>query len=339
MQTLNLHNGTASVRCSSSTSLTTGTWYHVAGTWSTNDNTMRLYINGELDANTGVFTGPIRVSDQDVWLGCDNQPSPFKGIIDEVRLSDTVLEPHEFLLPNVVGHWRFEEGTPGEHPSDVSGSVSDSSFYGNDGTAQETNYLIYSSAIPGIKILPEKLANSVSMDWGSNDQGQSILVPDAGILDVKYAITLEAFINLSNLGVELPIFYKWESTGTESYILRLVASESESCLSFLLHNGATAVHAQSATLLTETATGYHVAGTWSTNDNTMRLYINGELDANTKILSGPIRQSNSVVRIGKNNGALEFHGLIDEARISNVALDPNDFLTAVPARGTMILIK
>ncbi|MCG8513310.1 MAG: hypothetical protein MI740_04135 [Halanaerobiales bacterium] len=63
----------------------TGKWYHVAGVF--DSKTIKIYINGELQATTEV-TQPLNFSDFDLFIGdCAAwQGRIFNGIIDEVRI-------------------------------------------------------------------------------------------------------------------------------------------------------------------------------------------------------------------------------------------------------------
>lgn len=58
---------------------------------------MKLYINGMLNG-TGATTAPLNVGADDLWIG-DGASSGdrFTGGIDEVRLSNMVLTPDQFL--------------------------------------------------------------------------------------------------------------------------------------------------------------------------------------------------------------------------------------------------
>lgn len=68
-------------------------WYHVAGVYDATDNEMRLYVNGDLVAQTtGITNGPIP-NDKPLDIGrrynSGTPDSYFAGIIEEIRLSDT----------------------------------------------------------------------------------------------------------------------------------------------------------------------------------------------------------------------------------------------------------
>ncbi len=80
-------------------------WYHVAGTW--DGNLLRAFVDG-VQIGSLSYTGQIGYATSNpVLIGADDdgQGVPgccfFPGQIDEVRISDTALEPGQFLGPPV----------------------------------------------------------------------------------------------------------------------------------------------------------------------------------------------------------------------------------------------
>ena len=85
---------------------TLGTWHHVAGTW--DGTTMRAYVDG-VEVGNRPFSGTIGYgANEDVYIGVNDEGTPrlgawWNGNIDEVRISDTALNPTQFLNhPNPV---------------------------------------------------------------------------------------------------------------------------------------------------------------------------------------------------------------------------------------------
>ena len=52
---------------------------------------LKIYINGELEA-TAAYSGAAGTSGLDLWIGADDLPSFFPGVIDEIRMYDTALD-------------------------------------------------------------------------------------------------------------------------------------------------------------------------------------------------------------------------------------------------------
>ena len=77
--------------------LVTGDWYHVVTTFTAND-TLRLYINGVVQTDTGdLSTANAQYTGLDTWLvGTERQDSRFfNGAIDDVRIYDMELSAGE----------------------------------------------------------------------------------------------------------------------------------------------------------------------------------------------------------------------------------------------------
>ena len=69
-----------------------GEWYHVAGTFDGDE--LKIYIDGVLD-NTEPYDGDIGLSGLDLWIGADDLPAFFPGVIDEVRMYSRALDEAE----------------------------------------------------------------------------------------------------------------------------------------------------------------------------------------------------------------------------------------------------
>jgi len=145
----------------SDSTLTTGIWYHVACTYNgvggTSANTgIKLYVNGVEQGysrgGNGAYDSMVNGS-ADVWIG--RQESTYSnGKIDEVAIWNTALSAGDVAAlysargtadlnddgnsSNLVGWWRFEEGS--------GTSVTDSSTNSNTGTL--TNGPAYSTDVP-----------------------------------------------------------------------------------------------------------------------------------------------------------------------------------------------
>ena len=104
---------------------TLGTWYNVAFTYDSATGSQKLYIDGDLKASNTTTATP-GYDGHPVLIGADYQnevlTQTFAGKIDDVRIWDVarsqadiqgamskVLDPS--TNPNLVGYWRFEEGS------------------------------------------------------------------------------------------------------------------------------------------------------------------------------------------------------------------------------------
>ena len=110
------------VTVTSTTNLSTGQWYHLAGTFDHSTGTAEIYINGSLnntatDAGvTGVHNGggdPLRIGRTDS-SGVQNTD----GVVDDVRIYDTALSAEDVYSlyratggtgTGLVGHWTLDD--------------------------------------------------------------------------------------------------------------------------------------------------------------------------------------------------------------------------------------
>jgi len=206
-----------------------------------------------------------------------------------------------------VGYWRFEEGS--------GTTVDDSSVNNNVGTL--LNGALFSTEAPVFGP-----ANSSSLDLdGSND---TMEVPDAAALDITGAFTLEAFIrpgvaseplaagivlrrNLAGNGVAYGIFVGSSNNRVRAQIQSIGTATSDALAANQWH---------------------HVAAVFT--GSVLRFYADYRL-VDSVAVAGPIETSSNPLVVGAFSQF--FDGLIDEVRLSNVALSPGQFLGGIFSDG------
>jgi len=223
-----------------------------------------------------------------------------------------------------VAYYRFE-GTPGATATGT-GTIIDSS--GNGLSATAIDGPVYSANVPASTVPLNGDQNATSLSFDGTEQ--RVFVPDNPQFQLTQNLTLEAYVYAQPLTAASPdgnIIFRGDSRpGLDPYRLSFNGS-----LVFQINNASN----QSAEVIAPIPLGQwvHVAGTLDDTTGTMRLYVNGTLVASAittirpfDVLSGP----NPGLGIGSlQDGSGEyFHGLIDEVRISNVALSPSQFLDA-----------
>jgi hypothetical protein len=241
----------------------------------------------------------------------------------------TVLVSAGAAAAATKGYWRFEEGSAGQHPSTTDNEIIDSQGTGNHGTARETNYLTYAAGVH------QHVDGQLAMDYGGSDNSQRIFVLDNSSLDITNAITLEAMVYPTSHSDANNIVRKWTTGVNESYVLRLTSAGN---VRFILNDGSTTTEfSSSGTVPLNEWT--HVAATWSTNDNTMRIYLNQQQDATTTSFTGPINSGTANLYLGSADGiTTPFKGRLDEVRLCDAALDPDHFVYN-PPKGTLVAIR
>lgn len=196
---------------------------------------------------------------------------------------------------NTVGLW---------HMNETSGTtVNDSSGRGNNGTAT------------GTTIVDGKLGKARSFN-GSSDY---INIANE-VVTVSTNYTVEAWINLNSVSGVNYIFSEIDSSyNIGDFCFRTSGSNVQLAKYRLNSNVANNVDVFSSNQTVTTGKWYHVA---ATNDNgIMKVYINGVPDSASPTLSSYGTSSSYVNRIGFGDGSY-FNGIIDEVKISNIALTP-----------------
>ena len=167
-----------------------------------------------------------------------------------------------------------------------------------------------------------KLNNVLFLD-GIND---SVQVAHNSSLDLVNEWTLEAWIWRDKTGRIDPIIekYNWQH-GFGGFNIRVT---DQNKLIANVINGLTANTITSSQNIGANK-WYHVAATFEQEEKTLKLYINGDLEAvNNNVTILPI-SSNVSLKIGERGDSLQprywyFDGKIDEARVWNVALDQKE---------------
>ena len=217
-----------------------------------------------------------------------------------------------------VAYWRFDEGT---------GSTAfDSSPFGNTAIINQGN--LYSTdvaaGVPG---------NGVPNDYSLklNGTGQFAMAADSVSLRPTTAITMEATVKLSrniagNAGI---IGRQVDTSDGDSFNLGLRGALNNPFVS-LQFGGGLAVNVD---LNESLAVGqwYSLVGTW--DGSSLKLFVDGQLKGSTAAVGTIAYPNSNPVIIGADNedsGNLEwfFPGWIDEVRISDSALNPQQFLAA-----------
>ncbi|MCF6149532.1 MAG: LamG domain-containing protein, partial [Candidatus Kuenenia sp.] len=314
--------GTRTIKAvSSNLGNSTGTWYHVVGTYNQSTGEQKLYINGVLAVTENHPAGNTIVplsSYSDMRIGHSRVNNGyFNGIIDEVSVYDYPLSDQEVLdvynssIDAKAAYYTFDEG---------SGAVAvDTSGNGNDGV------------ITGAVFSTGKSGSGLAFD-GTDDY---VSIPCMNYDEIS--ISAWFYKNENDATNADAIFggWKWNSDEqmNEGFDIRFHKNSPDTidfCLVTEDTGGTRTIKAVSSNLGNSTGTWYHVVGTYNQSTGEQKLYINGVLAVTENHPAGntivPL-SSYSDMRIGHsrvNNGY--FNGIIDEVSVYDYPLSDQEVL-------------
>ena len=306
-----LGNGSGFPLITSTTDLFDDEWHHLAGTY--DGNTIEFFVDGISQGTTvgGTFSDnglPIRMGNTATISRY------FRGQLDEVRISDAVLAPSEFLLSGpstTMGYWRFEKG-------DVDAAVAvvaDSSSNSNLGTP--LNGPVLRDSVPdGFAGNP----NSQSLEFdGIND---TVEIPHSESLDFGGAFTIEFWMRSPGTGAgqDLIIDKSHGFGGQTGWFFQ--SRPGVGLVDFGMGNGVGFPLITSNKDLFDNE-WHHLAGTY--DGTNIEFFVDG-ISQGTAV-AGNYQNNDQPVRMGNTQSISRFFkGQLDEVRISNTVLNRSQFL-------------
>ncbi|MDT8318700.1 MAG: LamG-like jellyroll fold domain-containing protein, partial [bacterium] len=201
-----------------------------------------------------------------------------RPIIGSVVLAGTF----DTLLGGTVAYWNFEEG--------AGNTAYDSSANGNDATINSAVRLVDSGKVGS------------GIDFGSN---QSVIAPTSASFDLTTSLSMEFWLKKDSNQTSQKYIYKGSA-----YYIRDYSNQGR--LGVYLGNGQALL---SDTVLS-TGLWHHVVVTYRSADDTVRLYIDGQLDKeNTSWTTDPLINTTDLTM---GSGTIDFK--LDEVAIYSRAL-------------------
>jgi hypothetical protein len=314
-----------------------GNWHYMAAR-KIGTTRIDLYIDGVLNASktplssTGSIANslPLYIGDRD---GSDNGDE-FHGAIDELKIYRAALTDDQIkadynaggalsfgtksatlsnLQDGLVGWWKMDEATWSGTPAEVV----DSSGSGNHGQA---------AGAAGGMAYPTgaKYGNGGFFD-GVDD---AVTVPDNTSLDIIGNISFGAWIKANTLPVDInhrgSIVSKYFSASTaRGYAVQL---QNTGAIMFRSSSDCTDANINDLTTTQTISTGVwtHVMAVY--DGSKKRIYINGVLSKESSLTGSLTCNTADTLQIGNEHNAVTAHfdGLIDDARIYNRALSPQE---------------
>jgi hypothetical protein len=237
-----------------------------------------------------------------------------------------------------VGWWRFEEGTP---PNAATGpnSVLDSSGHNLNGTPG--NGPLYSADVS-----PWSGAIGSARSLHFNGSNNRLFVPDSPALQLTHSLTVEALFRTEPMrpgtGAAGNLLTRGDNRpGLDPFRLSLM--QPGNGLIFQIVDGGN--HAVRLSYTVPFDQWVFAAGTLDDATGLMNLYVNGSLVASTTTSIRPLGALDPAYAAGLGIGSDQtgqfgelLNGWLDEVRLSDTALRPDEFLVQVPEPSAIALI-
>ncbi|TSC93171.1 MAG: LamG domain protein jellyroll fold domain protein [Candidatus Berkelbacteria bacterium Licking1014_7] len=305
------------------TTLSTGTWYHLVGTWTSGDN-VRVYLNGTLDGTSAtVKTGTITPNKNFgigflQWSGA-NPANYHNGSINDVRIYNRALTQTEItqlynqyapklqvnsLSKGLVGQWKLSQA------SKKGTLYGDSTPYSNDGTPVGTTPTTDRHGQSNMALSFNGTSDWVDLgNFLTNWQPQSIYT-----LSVWFKTTLS--------GTNQAVFGNLQS-GAHGYIIRM---QNESISYTVYGSGVNGVSASANWVNIPDSNWNHLVVIG--NNKVFSFYLNGNLvpiTSNNLVDASYTVGATQSTRIG-DAWVFKFTGSISDVRIYNRALSAAEIL-------------
>ncbi len=232
---------------------------------------------------------------------------------------------------DIVADWHFQAGVAGQ----PAGTIVDSSRNGLDGTPVDGP--VYSANVPLNTVPQTGQPDNSSLQF--NGTNQRIFVPDSASLQLTHSMTIEAFVYVTAapVGYQQYILIRGDDRAElDPYSLTINNFGSGPMTGFFVED---ANYGWGGTFapLPGLNQWVHIAGTLDDATGEIRLYVDGVEKASTVTAVRPLATLDPNYQPGLGIGNTQsgnydeyFHGLINEVRLSDVALSPDQFLGATP---------
>ena len=285
---LAVDDGTNNEYVNGGTTLTTGTWYHVAAVAS--GSQYQIYLNGNLDGTGIQYCSPqVIPANLNIGMHSDQQVQHFHGHIDELRISDIARYTAAFIpssVPfvsdaNTVGLWHLD------YPQTA---AYDSSTHGNEGRLMNGATYTQGHFMGGAE---------------STEANDYIEIPS---IDIGAAWTIEAWFQYP-----LATMATWNTlTRGSSFDHQIIVQRGVMQLGTYDNSGGTGFRGCGYNMSLLSPGWHHIAAVGA--GTTTSFYIDGNL-----IGISSFKSSSDIRSIGNHFIGGQAWGTIDEVRISDIA--------------------
>ena len=347
-----------------------GKWHHVAITHDDATRLTAIYVD-YVKTQSYNTTSNIVYDAKSLFMGRGAGDSRcLDGWLDEIRISDKVLQPNQFLCTDSVSvdaqlYWQFDDAKT--LPRAATSLVCEAGLTLMNGTAKAINGAVtnplFSAEVPltytrkithGYKGTVVNATNSGSLFFinaglpvnSNSAAGGQVTAPG---FQQPTNFTAEAFIKVNRHANWMLIVGKSRYSDYPSWSLSLdnvgcVRCRFDTFPDGYVFTGTGADYAAGFNQVFDTGVSvedgkwHHVACTYETAAKRVKIYVDYALKL-TGTTVNPIVYTTGDILIGNGAGEYAFDGWIDEVRITPRLLGTNEFLYTLPPAGTLIHVK
>ncbi|WP_077065152.1 LamG-like jellyroll fold domain-containing protein [Gracilibacillus massiliensis] len=286
-------------------------WSHVALT--VEEGEAVFYINGEAKATSEDYPEIFTTLDGTFALGVNYWDTPYKGLMDEVRVYDGVALPEENVQSlynnpeEITAHYSFEENLEDESGNSEPGTTTGNLIDNTDGS------ITYSEGIDG---------QAAEFDGESG-----IRLPDGLISSNKYSVSL--WLNPSEINEFTTSFFGAESEGSWSSLVPNGHGVTK------IWSGEDWYDASIGEII-PTNEWTHLA--YTVNEGEITVYVNGEAAFTGEGFPNIFTTTDAKFALGVNYWDAPYKGLMDDLRIyGNKVLsstEVSDYFTSITSPET-----
>jgi len=341
-------------------SVSDGAWHHMAITYSSSSRLATMFVD-YTSRGTMTTTHEAVYTNFSLFMGRGaGSNGAFDGWLDEVRLSDTVLLPTQFLRTDAVPedaqlYYTFDDAAT--VPSTATTLVSEAYSPTMNGlTASSAVRPTFSSDIP--PATTTRITQGYKGKAVNADNRSSLLFVNAGLpangSSSGGQVTLPGYLHPSNFTVEAFIKMRgnpgWPLIagkvrygGYPTWSLSVSSSQIR-CRFDTFPDGGPIDYAHGfnqgfGTGVTVTnGLWHHVAFSYETATKNVKIYVDYVRKVNSTTIN-PIVYTDGDIVIGNGAGECAFDGWIDEVRITPRLLTPDEFLYTLPRLGTLMALE
>lgn len=345
------------------TIVTDNTWHHIATTYDASTRTFTMYVDYQPVKSDQINNnGELYYNGRPLRLGTVDGSRPLNARLDEVRYSNTILGPNDFLVAldsdTVNGYWRMEDGQAGQ---DITTAASEVNNTRMQGTGTGNGDLVFSADTPGSQIYDplsdQILINTRSMYTAGNSY---ISVDDdtAMVLHEPASFTIEAFAKVDDTtgnyseiiqkprsgGFTWQFDLRGDSDGDGDFdrlAMRVDSQDADGDDGPTAGDGTSnqySIGSNPEAILTD-GLWHHIAATYDEPTRTFTMFVDYEqVGQFTLSDQGVLRYNGSELRLGGEDSTSSLIGNLDEVRLSRLVLGPDQFLRVVPEPSAIALL-